>query len=63
MPWGPGMKRISGDLGNMKLYIDGKEVTKQELDALDPNKIKNMNVNKRTTDGNSSGDIRIETKK
>jgi hypothetical protein len=60
---GPGMKKISGDLSNMKLYIDGKEVTRQEIDALDPNKIKNMNINKRTTDGDSSGEIRIETKK
>jgi hypothetical protein len=60
---GEGVKKYSGDLSNMKFYIDGKEVTKQDLDALEPGKIKNMNVNKRSTDGNSSGEIRIETKK
>jgi hypothetical protein len=60
---GSGLQKYSGDTANMKFYIDGKEVTKKELDALSPNNIKNMNVNKRTTDGNSSGEIRIETKK
>lgn len=60
---GEGLKKYSGDMSNMKFYIDGKEVTKQDLDALEPGKIKNMNVNKRSTDGNSSGEIRIETKK
>lgn len=60
---GSGLKKFSGDMSNIKFYIDGKEVTKQDIDALDPGKIKNMNVNKRSTDGNSSGEIRIETKK
>ena len=60
---GSGLQKYSGDTANMKFYIDGKEVTKKELEALSPNNIKNMNVNKRTTDGNSSGEIRIETKK
>ena len=58
---GEGLKKYSGDK-NMKFYIDGKEVSRNELESLDPKKIKNMNVNKRTTDGNSSGEIKIETK-
>lgn len=59
-----GVKNLKYDGSeDMKIYIDGKEVTKKEMDALSPNSIRNMNVNKRTTDGKTSGEIRIETKK
>jgi hypothetical protein len=59
---GEGMKKYTGDMSDMKFYIDGKEATKQEFESLEPNKIKNVNVNKRSKDGDSSGEIRIETK-
>jgi hypothetical protein len=59
---GEGMKKYTGDMSNMKFYIDGKEATKQEFESLEPNKIKNVNVNKRSKDGESSGEIRIEMK-
>ncbi|ASW73291.1 antirepressor [Chryseobacterium piperi] len=57
--------RVSGSGNNyadMKLYINGVEVTRKEFDAVDPKNIKSVNVNKRTTDGNPSGEIRIQTK-
>ncbi|KMQ69008.1 antirepressor [Chryseobacterium sp. FH2] len=60
---GTGLKKYSGDTNNMKFYIDGKQVSKQELDAINPNDIANMNVIKRSKDGDPSGEIRIETKK
>ncbi|WP_370900419.1 M56 family metallopeptidase [Chryseobacterium gossypii] len=59
---GSGLK-YSGDTSGMKFYIDGKEVTKKEIDALNPNDIKNVNINKKTTNGVSSGEVKIETKK
>ncbi|KPH14596.1 M56 family metallopeptidase [Chryseobacterium sp. ERMR1:04] len=54
--------KYDGD-SDMKLYIDGKEVTKQEMDGLSPSKIENININKRVDNGKTTGDIRIETKK
>ncbi|WP_345207982.1 M56 family metallopeptidase [Chryseobacterium ginsengisoli] len=57
-----GLKNASG-MGDMKIYIDGKESTKEEMEALKPNSVKSMNVNKRSVDGaRTSGEIRIETK-
>lgn len=44
--------------GEMKFFINGKEVTKAEMDKIDPKDIKNVNVNKY----NDKGEIRIETK-
>ncbi|WP_261512476.1 M56 family metallopeptidase [Chryseobacterium paludis] len=46
-----------------KIFIDGKQVTKKEMEALNPANIKSMNINKRSKDGDSSSEIRIETKK
>lgn len=57
------VKSIGGDTSGMKIYIDGKEVTKQEMEALKPDEIKNLNVNKKTVDGKTTGEIRIQTKK
>ncbi|HCA09923.1 M56 family metallopeptidase [Chryseobacterium sp.] len=48
---------------NLKVYIDGKEVSKEEAQALKPEKISSVIVNKQSTDGNKSGEIRIQTKK
>lgn len=48
---------------NLKVYVDGKEVSKEEAQALKPEKISSVTVNKQSTDGNKSGEIRIQTKK
>lgn len=58
-----GIKGLDGDAENIKIYINGKESTGKEMQALDPKIIKSMNVNKKSTDGSkTTGDIRIETK-
>ncbi|MBW7674726.1 M56 family metallopeptidase [Chryseobacterium chendengshani] len=59
---GRDFKTIDTDSDHLKIYIDGKEVTKKEMDALNPNSIKNVNVNKTKNNGVSSGEIKIETK-
>ncbi|MDH6254069.1 hypothetical protein M2347_003796 [Chryseobacterium sp. H1D6B] len=56
-----GLKSFTAD-DNMKIYINGKEVTKKELETLSPNDIANININKRNKDGNTSGEIKIQTK-
>jgi len=56
-----GIKNTEG-MGDMKIYIDGKESTKEQMQALKPESIRSMNVDKRNTDGKSSGEIRIKTK-
>ena len=48
---------------NLKVYIDGKEVSKEEAQALKPEKISSITVNKQSTESNQSGEIRIQTKK
>ncbi len=55
------LKFEGGD--NIKIYIDGKEVTKKEMDALNSKDISSVNINKTSTNGKTSGEIRIETKK
>lgn len=55
-------KTIDTDSDHLKIYINGKEVTKKEMDALNPDSIKNVNVNKNKNNGVSSGEIKIETK-
>jgi hypothetical protein len=58
-----GIKNINGT-DDMKIYFDGKEITNQEMQSLNPEKIKSMNITKRTVDGGSTiGEIRIEAKK
>ncbi|WP_294277555.1 M56 family metallopeptidase [uncultured Chryseobacterium sp.] len=47
---------------NTRIYIDGTEVTKKEMDALDPVIIRAVRVNKKTNDGKVNSEIRIETK-
>ena len=59
-----GVKKFKvGDDSEMKIYIDGKEASKAELDALKPGTITSINVNKQNTDNVKSGEIRIQTKK
>lgn len=58
----PRVNGSANNYGNMKLYINGVEVTRKEFDAINPKDIKSMNVNKRTKDGDPSGEIRIQTK-
>lgn len=57
-----GIKNTEG-IESMKIYIDGKESTKEQMEALKPESIRSMSINKRNTDGKSSGEIKIETKK
>jgi len=47
----------------VKIYIDGKLSTREEMNKLDPEKIDHMNVNKNSNNGKESGEIRITTKK
>lgn len=56
-----GFKNAEG-VENMKIYIDGKESTKEQMEALKPEAIRSINVNKRNTDGKTIGEIKIETK-
>lgn len=58
-----GITGLDGNTENLRIYINGKESTGKEMQALDPKTIKSMNVNKKSTDGSkTTGDIRIETK-
>ncbi|WP_292009654.1 M56 family metallopeptidase [Chryseobacterium sp.] len=57
-----GINNVSA-IGDMKIYIDGKESTREEMEALKPETIKKMQVNKKTNAGKATGEIRIETKK
>lgn len=56
-----GIKNLNG-AGDMKIYINGKESTNEEMQALDSKTIKRMDVNKRSIDGKMQGEIRIQTK-
>jgi len=60
---GSGIKNLSGNTENTKIYINGKESTNEQMQELDPKKIKTVNINKTSTDGSkTTGEIRIETK-
>lgn len=60
---GSGIKNMSGNTENTKIYINGKESTNEQMQTLDPKKIKTVNINKTSTDGSkTTGEIRIETK-
>lgn len=47
---------------NTRIYIDGTEVTKKEMDALDPVIIRAVGINKKAANGKMNSEIRIETK-
>ena len=54
--------KFNGD-DNTKIYVDGKQVTKNELDALNVNNIASININKQENGNSKKGEIRIQTKK
>lgn len=58
-----GLKGFSGDIGDMKIYIDGKEASKEEMNALKPIEIAGINMNKNNDNGRVTGKIEIQTKK
>ncbi len=49
--------------GEVKVFIDGKQVSKEEMNQLSPDRIEKMNVIKKGYEGTNSGEIRITTKK
>jgi hypothetical protein len=49
--------------GNMKIIIDGKESSKDELNDLNPNNIRDINVRKNNVNGKMEGEISVNTKK
>lgn len=57
------LRGFSGDIGEMKIYIDGKEASKEEMNALKPSEISGINVNKNNDNGTITGKIQIQTKK
>lgn len=48
---------------NIKIFIDGKPVSKTEMDQFPPEKIEKMEVFKKGFHGNTNAEIRITTKK
>jgi len=48
---------------NIKIYIDGKEVSKSEMERFPPEKIEKMEVNKKGYLGKKNAEIHITTKK
>lgn len=48
---------------DIKIFIDGKEVTKKDMDALNMNDISSININKSEGANIRRGEIRIQTKK
>lgn len=55
--------KVSGDSDDMKFFLDGKEITKSEMDAIKPENIASVSVNKTNTNNVKRGEIRIQTKK
>jgi len=58
-----GTGSVMGDTGEMKIFIDGKLSTKQDMEALKPNEISSMNIIKNSNNGKVNGSIQIQTKK
>ncbi|MDQ0475752.1 M56 family metallopeptidase [Chryseobacterium sp. MDT2-18] len=56
-------KNANSDADNIKIFIDGKPVTKLEMENLSPDRIEKMEVNKKGYNGTKSGEIHITTKK
>ena len=54
--------KFNGD-DNTKIYVDGKQITKNELDALNMNNVTSININKQEDGNSKKGEIRIQTKK
>ena len=47
---------------NVRVFVNGKEVERGEMDKIDPKTIEKINVNKSNKDGVSSGEIHIQLK-
>ncbi len=58
-----GVKNFRYDGDDMKIYINGKESTKEEMKALKPDEIASVHVNKSSDNGKVSGEIKVQTKK
>ena len=56
-------KNSNIDADNIQIFIDGKPVTKAEMENLSPERIQKMEVNKKGYNGTKSGEIHITTKK
>lgn len=57
------MYKSAGEKGDKpKIYINGKEVTKEEMDKLKPEDIVTVNVNKTNNNGEERNEIIIQTK-
>ncbi|CAA7195891.1 M56 family metallopeptidase [Chryseobacterium potabilaquae] len=48
--------------GDMKIFIDGKESTKEEMNNLKPNEVSTVSITKNSDNGKVTGKIKIETK-
>lgn len=53
----------SNDDAKYKYYIDGREVSKEDINSLDTNNISKVNVNTQKKGDFRQGEVRIETKK
>lgn len=59
-----GSGNISGDMEGIKIFIDGKPSTNQDMENLKPNEISSMTVIKNSNNkGKYEGSIQIQTKK
>ncbi|WP_153393004.1 M56 family metallopeptidase [Chryseobacterium vaccae] len=59
-----GIKRFKlNEWNNTKIFIDGREVSREEMEALKPEKIASITINKHNSASIRRGEIRIQTKK
>ena len=59
-----GIKRFKlNEWNNTKIFIDGRESTREEMEALKPEKIASITINKQNSASIRRGEIRIQTKK
>lgn len=59
-----GIKRFKlNEWNNTKIFIDGRESTREEMEALKPDKIASITINKQNSASIRRGEIRIQTKK
>ncbi|KMQ64871.1 antirepressor [Chryseobacterium angstadtii] len=55
--------KVIGGLDDTKIFLDGREITKDEMDAIKPETIGSITINKQSGFSTSKGEIRIQTKK
>lgn len=59
-----GMKSFTANgWDDIKVFVDGKQVSKTEFEEIKPDRIASITVNKENTDGVKKGEIRVQTKK